>query len=466
MTNVIFPAASLGIALVLIGIFFALKHFNIRTAYLTKPLAVALFFVSFARYLYKLPAMYHLQGLDDVLSPFNVESVHMGQTAFAILLLWFSYAAILLTVMSAFYDYKTLRRVVNLFALPMLVVLLACFEIYGIATLGTEAYALSTKRLWIMAAEIGAALAIIAVNNLSDKGFEVPRSAKDVGNFFYALIPAVLAIMPCYVLQAFIVNFDSTLKIYDLTPEHRVVLYFAVILPVVGYHLLKRKSTEVNRMILIYLSLALLWVYLGRWELAEFKDISNWPLHLCNTAMILTPLCLVFNMKRLFNFSLFINVLGAFFAMLMPHELVEWSVIGTERVSYWVNHYAAFALPLLIIALKIFKRPKFKQWIYAVVALTGYFLLTLFLNAYFTQKNGEVCDFFFTNSDFIVSKLGMWAERTRDFTVSVNFKGYDLTFYPIYQSMFLVGYVLFSLGMWFLYILVAAVLVGHLCIQV
>ena len=454
MTNLIFPSAVLGIALILIGIIYLLKRLNINTIYATRPLAVVLFCVSFVRYLYKKPAIYNLNGLFADESPFNgAEVINVGQTGLAVILLWFSYAAILTTVVSAFFNYKTLRRIVNLFSLPVFAVLLVFFETYGIATIGAEAYALTNTRLWIMAAEIAVAIAIAVGNSFEDGRLEFPKTAKDIGNYFAALIPAILAIMPCYVLQAFLTEIDVSIRLYDLTPEHRLMLYFAIVLPVVGYLILRNKPTEVNRMILIYASLAFLWVYIGRWELHEFKDLSKWPLHLCNTAMFLTPLCLVFKMKRLFNFCLFINVLGAFFAMLIPNQYVELNAIATERVSFWLNHYAAFVLPLLIISLKIFKRPKFKQFVYAIIALAVYFGLTLFLNAYLTQKTGNVCDFFFTNSDFIVSKLGRWAENTREFTFVFNFRGYDLTFYPIYQAIFLAIYVLLAVGVWFLYAL-------------
>ena len=204
MMDLAFSASAIGIALIVLGGLFLLKHFKINMALAMKSLAVLLFSVSFFRYLYKLPAVYHVQGLDSPLSPFNAETINVGQTALGIILLWFSYAAILTTVMSAFYHYKTLRRVVNLFSLPMLAVILIFFKTYGIATLGTEAYALSTPRLWVMAAEIGLAIAIIVGNNLLEGSFEYPKNIKDVGNFFYALIFAILAIMPCYALYIFL----------------------------------------------------------------------------------------------------------------------------------------------------------------------------------------------------------------------------------------------------------------------
>ena len=124
MTNLIFPLAVLGIVLVLSGILFLLKCLKAKVMYATRPLAVILFVGSFVRYLYKKPAIYSLHGLDNAVSPFNAETLNIGQTALAVILVWFSYAAILMTVISAFYNYKTLRRIVNLFALPMFAALL------------------------------------------------------------------------------------------------------------------------------------------------------------------------------------------------------------------------------------------------------------------------------------------------------------------------------------------------------
>lgn len=450
MNHLIFAATALCSFAALIGGMYLLKKFKVNTSLATKILAVTLFCVSFFRYIYRIPAVYYLKGLTDATSPFNAGAANAPRTALGIILLWFSYAAILSTVLSAFFNYKTLHRIVNLFSLPVFLATLVFFDTYGIATVGTGAYELSTVRLWIMAAEIGMGLAIIACNIISAKSFEIPKTAKDIGNYFYGLVFAVIAIMPCYAPQALFGGIDPTLKIYDITPEHRVVLYFAVILPFVAYLLLKNKTVDVNRMILIYANLAFFWAYIGRLELRDYLNLANWPLHLCNTAMILIPMCLVFRMKRLYNFSLFVGSLGAIFAMLMPNTFEGLNAIATESISYWLNHYVAFGMPLLIISLKIFDRPKFRQWVYAVLTLLGYFCSMLFVNAYMTQKNGKECDFFFINSDFIVSKLGVWAERTRDFTVTVKFQGYDLVFYPIYQTIFILSYVAMSVAVWFL----------------
>ena len=461
-----FVVMALAIAAVMIGIFVPvkIKFKNRILSYVMKPFAALLFVVAFLRHLYLQTAVYYVQGLDHPSSPFNVDGPNPGLTAFAIILVWLSYAAMLTTVMSTFFNFKTLRRIVNLFSLPVYAVILGFFETYGIALLGNEAFGPESIRIWIVAAEVGVGLALVAGNIISDGRFEVPLKLADFGNWIYGLVFAILAVMPCYVPQAFFVEIDPAIKLIDLTAEHRYMLYGAIILPIVIFHLLKNKTVEVNRMILTYISLAWFWTYMSIWNykdllgvsgpITSFEDLLTsapaWPLHLCNMAMILYPLCMVFNMKRLFNFCLFINVVGSVFAMFIPGALNGVNAIGTARISFWLNHYAAFCMPLLMVSLKVFKRPKFRQWVYAIIALIVYFGAMLFTNAYMTARfPGVEYDYFFINSDFIVSTLGDWAEKTRDLVWTINVQGYDLNFYPIYQALFISVYVLLSLGVWF-----------------
>ena len=474
MPSLLSVLVSLLIAATMVGVFTLLKFkFNNRILpKVLKPCAVVLFVTALLRHLYVQTAVYYVKGLDHPSSPFNVDGPNPGLTAFALILVWLSHAAMLTTVLSAFFNFKTLRRIVNLFSLPVYAVILISYETYGIALLGREAFATSTVRFWMIAVEIGLGIAIAVGNIIDDGRFEVPRKPADFGNWIYGLFFAVLAIMPCNIPQAFFNQIDPSIKLVDLTVEHRYVLYGAIIVPIIIFHLLKNKPVEVNRMILTYMSLAIFWTYICYWNFQGLLGVSGpvtwpvdflsappqWPLHLCNMAMILYPLCLVFNMKRLFNFCLFINVLGSVFAMVMPGGLEGINAIGTERISFWINHYAAFFMPVLMVSLKVFKRPKFKEWVYAVIALVAYFSLMLFTNAYLTQRFGVEYDYFFINGDFIVSALGDWAEKTRDLIWTVNFRGYELTFYPIYQTIFISSYILFSVGMWFLYTLLFSAL--------
>ena len=442
-------AAVLAGALIFAAVILRKRGFDISRV--GKPMALLLFILTFARYIYDHVAIYYLKGLSGAESPFNSPDPRPLFTFFAVMLVWASYAAMLTIVINEFYDFRALKQLVNCFSLPVYLLIFVFFNVYGVAVLGNEGYALSTGRLWIMVFELAIGLSLPVIRALREGAPTLPTCRKDAVTLLYAVPCAMLSIMPCYVLQAFFVQVDPTLMLFDFTEEHRFMLYFAIIIPFIIFHFLKDKPYEVKRMLMIYLSVGLMWAYVGRWNLEMLKSPLSWPLHLCNTAMFLVPMCLVFRMEKLFNFCLFINVMGAFLAMIVPSYLSGLNAIGTERVSFWLNHYGAFFMPVLLVALKIFKRPKFKQWVYAVIALTVYFIAMLFVNAWFSNY-GE-CDYFFLNSDFIVSKLGKWAERTRDFTVHFTIKELSFTFYPIYQALFYLVYIGFTVGIWFLYAL-------------
>ena len=82
----------------------------------------------------------------------------------------------------------------------------------------------------------------------------------------------------------------------------------------------------------------------------------------------------------------------------------------------------AFWMPLLMVALKVYERPKFKQYLYSTIFLAIYFFAMLFLNAYFNAVGHET-DFFFLYTDKIADKLGNSAERIYEKYVIVTIKG-------------------------------------------
>ena len=438
------------------------REFNKKGMDLKRPYrigALLMVGVAFVRYIYDQPAIYDLLGLVEPAVPsvnegpiLSAEPISPFIAVVMILLVWLGYAAMMTVATGEFFEFKTLRRIVNLFSVPVYLLITLFFGVYAQAIVGEAAFSAANPILWLAALEVSLALAIPISRVIVLKEMpSLPRERSDIINLIVATLMAIATAMPCYVPQALIGRVSADIKLYDFTEEHRFMIYFAIILPLIAFHVLKDKSDDVKRFLMTYFSLSQLWVYIGRWDVSMLADPLEWPLHLCNTAMFLVPLCLVFRMDKLFNFCLFINVLGALLAMMLPNEYATIGAIGTERVSYWVNHYSAFALPPLLVALKVFKRPKFREWVYSVVALTVYFVAMLFVNAWFSNY-GE-CDYFFLNSDFIVSNLGLWAERTRDFTVSFNIGELSFTFYPLYQALFYVVYVGFTVGVWFLYAL-------------
>ncbi len=429
------------------GVFTGLYIFRKREGFVSKTkkaLAVTLGFLFFFIHLYKEVAIYDVRGV-NMYSPFGE---NMAQTILALLLVWFTYAVTLSAVLSAFFDYKALHNITKFFGCAVLVLDLVFLPTFLVARIGTEVFSTFSLHLAGVLLELALTLALCAANWARD--YHLPTK-KEWLNAGVALPFALLAIIPAYIPQALLGFLDASIVLYDFTPHHRTMLYLAIIIPVVIFHAIKDKDVECKRFLMIYASLGMLFTFIARWELAQLKDPLDWPLHLCHTAMFLIPLCLIFRMRRLFNFCLFINVIGAFLAMMIPGDLDGINALATSRVAFWINHWAAFFMPVLLVALKIFKRPKFKEWAISLAQFAFYFFAILFVNAWLANYGDP--DFFYLNSDFVVSNLGEWAERTRDIVVSFPFRGLTLTFYPLYQALFFAIYIGMTAGLWFLYAL-------------
>ena len=388
----------------------------------------------------------------NINSPFG--SKGNTETLLSVVLIWLIYAAELLIILYPFFEEHlgAVRPVVTLFLPLIFLASFAGMEMIGIAFDGgfSESIAL---RPTLLALEIGAGLGLSA----SELALWIKDRTKDKLSFKKLGLGALIFLgmllisIPCWAPQAILGDGGSSILINDLTTYHRIALYLSVVIALAIYLPLKNRTYEQKRFALIYVTLATMISYSYHYTFANLTDIASWPLHLCNTAMYIIPLVLIFKMEKLYYFTIFINVLGAFFAMIMPNTSSDIAWLSASSVQFWSNHYMAFLMPMLIMALGIFKRPKMKQFTYSLIAFFGYYLLVLFVNAWLTNYDAGV-DFFFINSDFIADKLGEWAKDLRtDYVLTVPFKELKLIFYPVYQVLFFTVYIVLSFAMWFLY---------------
>ncbi len=315
---------------------------------------------------------------------------------------------------------------------------------------GSNAYSGFNIRTLLMGFEIGILLAYSVVLFVENGYFKIPKGHSV--NFLY-VIPMVLFAMMSYVPQALIGYISGKYVIDDLELWHRVFIYFSFITPLLIHFALRNRSYSTKKLMLLQISISALFVFLNSHRFASWLDMTSWPLHLCHTAMYIVPICLIFKWDKLFYFTYFINVLGAFFAMAMPNTDEGINVLATSLLRFWSNHYFAFFMPLLCVSLKMFKKPKLKQFIYSCIAFTVYFFIIIFVNAYCTGIGRET-DFFYTNSDFIADKLGTWAEDLRNITTVITIGDVKMVLYPLYQVIYWAVYIVLSAGMWFLYELV------------
>ena len=446
--NYLYYGAALVSCLVIFAFLFFLRNKNILGERLSNAGLVALVYSAlfFVRVLGGQPLIQSTIGL-NVYSPFGPQGGAM--VLLSSVLFWLIYTVQLAAVLYPFFEkhIPLVAPIVRYAAFAVYAGSIAALPILNRAQDGALADGFH-YRLLIFAIELGVGLGLAAYQITKQK-----RPTFNIKNWLTTLaifIGMMAMALPHWVPQAIFGYGTDSIILNDFTTAHRIVLYGSVVFAFVVHFLFARCEYEQRRFALLYISMATMISFCYLYSFDIFTQLHNWPLHLCNTAMFIIPLVLIFKMERLYYFTIFINVLGAFFAMIMPNlgDDVNW--LQASSVQFWSNHYMAMLLPLLLMSLKIFARPKMKQFIYSLVAFFGYYAFVLFMNAWLTAK-GHSVDFFFINSDFIADKLGKWAEDLRKITFEFTLGDLNLLIYPVYQSLYFVVYIVLSFAMWFLY---------------
>lgn len=366
------------------------------------------------------------------------------------LLLWFIIPANLFVLMRAFIRDGASSWFVKFLSIPILVCCAIFYKQMLINMIGVCHTSLADMKLVeiLLPIEIGAMFALSIYYLLKDIKYRA-------GKHEYVYIAVVATVGTLFSMPPFVPSFFFGQGVESKCPagfnfQHRMLLYtLFIILPFLIYFFLRNKGEKKIRYSVIYISLAVMFSFVTFNKYDKFLEPWRWPWQLCNTAVFILPICFIFKTKRLYYFTYFINVFGAAVAMIIP-DYEGNTPLDPDTIRFIMNHLVALWMPLVGVALKVFERPKFKQYVYSMIGFTAYFALILFLNAYFTA-NGHQTDFFFTNGTRITEKFGEIGKKVFANTATWNIKGKALLFRPLYQSIFYVGYIVIGLGMWFVY---------------
>ncbi len=445
------------VALFAAGYFLAdklIKTDEKKKSWILKSASVLLAVLFALRYLSGEIVLTETVGL-NINSPFGRDGQLL--TLFSVFTIWATFTAhTILTTYGFFKDrIRILTPLVKFFVTIVFLLDFATINTQIVAMGGADALDGGLKMQGVFfAIEVGLSLAICAA--VWAKDYKTPYP-KLFPKFIFVLLGMFAVSIPTFALQAVVGGGPATILLKDFTFAHRVMLYGLVGVAAFIIFVLHNQDYDHKRYALLYMSFTTMISYSFKYTFATFTDMSSWPLHLCNTAMFIVPICLMFKLDKVFYFTLFINVLGAFFAMALPNTAADTPCFSVRSLEFWINHYCAFLMPILIIGLKLYSRPKMKLFLYSLAAFFVYYALVLFLNAYLTTETDTV-DFFFINSDFIADKLGQWAVDLRLITAEIQLDdGRIMKFYPLYQSLYFLVYVALSFAMWFLYELAFAV---------
>lgn len=422
---------------VLNRIYFYLEKKENKTILFRRIIAVFLALLFLSRFM---SGYDYLEGVDNLVSPF-MSSFEVGVS---VLLNQWWVGALFLIVINEFVRSKAFTTLVKFISTPIFI--LSTFFLPQIL-MGICGNIYSDNfdfRVVLIAIEYGICVSFIINVRIKDHTFKLNKSSR------YALIVGIILVLftsiNCYMPHIFFGESIYFLPLpKDINFTHRLWIYIGFLLPVFYFLLLYPFDGRHRRALLAFIAITVFFSYASIRRYQTWTNVPALPLHLCVTAMYVIPLTLIFKSHKLFYFTMFINVIGALLALLMPNLPSDAGSLSTATIEFFINHIYAFFMPVLIVLLGVYERPKMKYFLYSMVGFFFYFVLVLFINSYYGT------DFFFTNSNFIADKLGDWANNLFNISWSFTINNSTFTFHPLYQLVFYLVYVVFAFIMWYVY---------------
>ena len=419
----------------------------------------------------------HVAGAKFENGCINLVGVPFGSNRFLNFIAWFLHASVLpsifIAVLTVFFPSKFTKTVVRYASFSALVTVAIFFFIYNKAMTGYTT--LDYKNIFL-AFQVGTGLSLSALFFVQDfkvievKGYkEIIYIALFYLTVFIASIPVnTPATLLDNQMRLFGYN-ASSFRAVDFSQIHRIFIYIAVILPILIYFVNRDKDVNTKKVLTIAMSLGVLAMFFNEYGYYDLFlrsgnkitgiNVNNLPIHLCHTALYVVPICITFNLKKLFYFTYFINVFGAVTAMLWPNTGETSHFMSPGITLFWYNHVAAYAMPLLAVALGIFEKPKMKQMLYSLAFFGVYMLaiviantwLSNYVEGYDPNVVGSGTDYLFVNGTYVLDIISKNAYKMLNIKWQWSWGKLTFVLYPLYQPLFFVGYTGIAFVMWFVY---------------
>jgi len=353
--------------------------------------------------------------------------------------------AVIVAMMAPWYNVKFIKNLM-VFFVPIVYITNVCvFKWHIISFVGAGAALTLNYRTMQFALECIFVLCLSSFyiyDKIEQKDFKF--SGKQFLLTVAGIIAMIFAVLPLESLQTLFGL--PNLVADEFSFFHRMLIYLTFALPVTIYFATKNKAYVVRDFVLTFLSICGFVTFFSLYG-TDFS-VSNVPLHLCHTAIILMLISFVFKSKKFFYFNYFINVIGALIAVLIPDVTAKF--FEPDTLQFWYNHIYAVFLPILGVALKIFPRPNLKMMKNAVVVFSIYYVFAAVINTWFANFDPSV-DYFFMRGDHVLEFFSFAFPLKYNYIYTFRFAGLTWTIYPVYWLALYVGFVLFAFAEWLVY---------------
>lgn len=428
----------LGFLFIVLGLVLHYKYNEYKNIYI-KVFSVGLFLIYLTR-LFSFDTINQTFNLllFDVVTPINSESTWIFSPELSLIILfqrWIGVVLIAWIFTSILYPLKRLQTLIGYFGLILSVLYIIFFNEHVIAFQNSLDF---SSRVVEFMFEI-CFLLIVSLSYLLNS-FKFKISLKETWITVLVIIGSMFALMPQTLLINLFGNLGEIPKEFNV--EHLILILIPIIAMFVIYKLMKQKSVDAKEALILFLAVASIFQYFYM----RREDLAALPFHLCNMAVILIFFAVVFKIKSFFYFAYFANVIGAIGGILLPNYEVDFFTLQVIHFAY--NHIYALIIPILGVALGMFHKPTLKSMYQALIVFTVYYLVILFLNAWF--NNYTLVDYFFAYSDFLTDMLDL---RQLQYNYVIEFTYQDLTFkfFWLYQLLYYLSFMGLMFASWYVY---------------
>ena len=357
----------------------------------------------------------------------------------------FTNVAVILAMMAPWYKLQFLKNLTAFFVTATYVANVFVFNWHILSFVGVQTASTLNWRTIQFALECILVLLIGGMHlydKICDKNFA--GFGKQIVVMLLSIVAMCFAVLPLESMQTLFGLPDLVANDFEFF--HRIVIYATFGVPVAIYFATKNKEYALRDFVLTFLSICAFVTFFSLYG-SDFT-VSNVPLHLCHTAIILMLISFVFKSKKFFYFNYFINVIGALIAVLIPDVTSTFFEPGT--LQFWYNHMYAVFLPILGVALKIFPRPNLKMMKNAVIVFSAYYVFAAVVNTWFANFDPGV-DYFFMRGDHVLEFFAFAFPLKYNYIYTFDFAGLVWTIYPVYWLALYIGFVLFTFAEWLVY---------------
>ncbi len=415
-----------------------------------------------------LPNAFAMRTFED-LTPYE-----SGENIPFALLTWAHDVAFLVIPVAIFMKDKTFKKVAAYFCLIVCILNAACFYKY-IGFYTDAAHSAGIKEIRFFGEGLKAfftnytfrtiyfavlcyleAMLLINIVVFETKDLLPTFTVKKVLTFLALLCALLFSILPIYVPQylfkGYSLTTEETFSTFSFGKFYHIGWIIFTILEGVAITLIfRKKSYDIRYIVVLCLGLSLLLQYNEMFTGIGEITASRMPFQLCNMAPFFIMLTLLTKSEKMYHFTLAINSVGAFIAMIIC-DSSPYGVTYIMSIHYMVEHTNVILAPLMCATLGIFKPLKLKDIKDFVILFSGLFLFLILLGGTFTGLyNTTGNDYWKCNYLFMFDK-----ENTMNIA---KFSG------PLFDMKVTIGgFFTLSMIQLLMYVVFLAICIGVFCI--